>query len=121
MTSVACTADACTESSSANSAAEYPLVIGEPGSLLSLLLDEQRRMTPVARAAVGTGEESPGVETPAGRLKAGESPAGEPTAVDVFARLHESSRLNGRHDLPAQSRYYRDLIPAGLPGADEQF
>lgn len=37
------------------------------------------------------------------------------TAVEHFSRLHET------HELPAQQRYYRDLIPAGLPGRDEQF
>lgn len=37
------------------------------------------------------------------------------TAVEHFARLH------GHHELPAQQRFYRDLIPAGLPGRDEQF
>lgn len=37
------------------------------------------------------------------------------TAVEEFARAHD------RHELPTQERYYRDLIPAGLPGHDEQF
>jgi formate dehydrogenase iron-sulfur subunit len=37
------------------------------------------------------------------------------TAVEQFARRHE------RDELPTQDRYYRDLIPTGLPGVGEQF
>ena len=37
------------------------------------------------------------------------------TAVDRFARRHE------QHALPAQARYYRDLIPSTKPGAGEQY
>src|SRR6266542_2974885 len=37
------------------------------------------------------------------------------TAVERFARKHE------RHDLPAQARYYRDLIPLERPVAGEQY
>lgn len=37
------------------------------------------------------------------------------TAVDVFARQHESA------DLPSQQKYYRDLIPLSLPSPGEQF
>ena len=38
-----------------------------------------------------------------------------PTAVETFARQHESDAL------PAQAKYYRDLIPATAPGTDEQY
>jgi formate dehydrogenase iron-sulfur subunit len=89
---------------------ESPLVIGEPGSLLSLLLDEQRQMTPLRRS----------IERPIDRAGTGRTRTA-PSAVDIFSRLHESSTLRDEHELPAQSRYYRDLIPAGLPGHDEQF
>ena len=37
------------------------------------------------------------------------------TAVERFARKHE------RHDLPAQARYYRDLIPLTKPAQGEQY
>jgi Fe-S-cluster-containing dehydrogenase component/DMSO reductase anchor subunit len=37
------------------------------------------------------------------------------TAVERFARKHE------RNVLPAQARYYRDLIPLSKPGAGEQY
>lgn len=37
------------------------------------------------------------------------------TAVERFAAKHE------RHDLPAQARYYRDLIPLERPKAGEQY
>lgn len=37
------------------------------------------------------------------------------TAVERFARKHE------RHDLPAQARYYRDLIPLERPKVGEQY
>jgi len=37
------------------------------------------------------------------------------TAVERFARKHD------RHDLPAQARYYRDLIPLEKPGKGEQY
>src|SRR5690349_12601375 len=37
------------------------------------------------------------------------------TAVEQFARRHD------RDELPTQDRYYRDLIPTGLPGVGEQF
>jgi formate dehydrogenase iron-sulfur subunit len=37
------------------------------------------------------------------------------TAVERFARKHE------RHALPAQERYYRDLIPLNRPGEGEQY
>jgi len=37
------------------------------------------------------------------------------TAVEEFARWHD------RDTPPVQDRYYRDLIPAELPGRDEQF
>lgn len=37
------------------------------------------------------------------------------TPVARFSRKHEA------HDLPAQSRYYRDLIPLSLPGEGEQY
>lgn len=41
--------------------------------------------------------------------------AREPTAVERFARLHDAGAE------PAQARYYRDLIPVGLPGAGQQY
>src|SRR5688572_318803 len=81
---------------------ESPLVIGEPGSLLSLLLDEQRQMTPLERSGERAGADRASTD----RTNTASS------AVDIFSRLHE------QHELPAQSRYYRDLIPAGLPGQD---
>src|SRR5262245_57610291 len=37
------------------------------------------------------------------------------TAVERFAQKHE------RHALPAQARYYRDLIPLERPQAGEQY
>jgi formate dehydrogenase iron-sulfur subunit len=37
------------------------------------------------------------------------------SAVDEFSRKHAQG------ELPDQERYYRDLIPAGLPGSGEQF
>ena len=37
------------------------------------------------------------------------------TAVEEFARLHEE------HELPANERYYRDLIPLSQPGPGEQY
>lgn len=37
------------------------------------------------------------------------------TAVERFAKKHD------RHEIPAQSRYYRDLIPITAPGAGEQY
>ena len=37
------------------------------------------------------------------------------TAVDSFSKLHEE------HDLPANERYYRDLIPLAQPGPGEQY
>lgn len=37
------------------------------------------------------------------------------TAVEEFARLHED------HELPANERYYRDLIPLSQPGPGEQY
>jgi Fe-S-cluster-containing dehydrogenase component/DMSO reductase anchor subunit len=38
-----------------------------------------------------------------------------PTAVEAFARKHEHG------ELPAQARYYRDLIPTAAPGAGQQY
>lgn len=37
------------------------------------------------------------------------------TAVDVFAKLHDDA------DLPANARYYRELLPIGLPSEGEQY
>mgnify|MGYP002623154775 CR=1 FL=1 len=37
------------------------------------------------------------------------------TAVEQFARRHEQG------DIPAQAKYYRDLIPAQTPGPNQQF
>jgi len=37
------------------------------------------------------------------------------TPVERFAKKHD------RHDLPAQARYYRDLIPLSKPGQGEQY
>src|SRR2546421_196995 len=37
------------------------------------------------------------------------------TAVEHFANPHDQDKL------PAQPRYYRDLIPTSLPGRDEHF
>jgi len=37
------------------------------------------------------------------------------SAVERFAELHDSG------DVPAQARYYRDLIPAGLPERGQQY
>lgn len=37
------------------------------------------------------------------------------SAVERFAELHESG------DVPAQARYYRDLIPTGKPGKGQQY
>ena len=37
------------------------------------------------------------------------------TAVDSFSKLHEG------HELPANERYYRDLIPLSQPGPGEQY
>jgi formate dehydrogenase iron-sulfur subunit len=37
------------------------------------------------------------------------------TAVDVFARRHDDA------DLPANARYYRELLPLGVPGEGEQY
>jgi len=111
MSSAACTTAAVSPVAAPNAGAgsvEMPLVIGEPGSLLTLLLDEQRRMTPVARSCSVA---APNPSTFAGSATI----EGEPSAVDIFSRMHE------RRELPAQARYYRDLIPAGLPGEDEQF
>src|SRR5689334_13025335 len=81
MSTAACTAAACSSASCAMPG-DLPLVIGEPGSLLSLLLDEQRRMTVTAAAsptAVALGD---------ARTDGGSSGDG-PTAVDVFSRLHD--------------------------------
>ena len=39
---------------------------------------------------------------------------GCPTAVDRFASAHDAG------DVPAQARYYRDLIPSQRPGAGQQ-
>lgn len=65
----------------ASAGEKAPVPSLEPGSLLALLLADQRQLT----------------------------------AVEQFARAHD------RYELPAQSRYYHDLIPAALPGRDEQF
>lgn len=40
----------------------------------------------------------------------------EVTVVGRFARQHEAD-----HHLPAQARYYRDLIPLSAPAVDEQY
>ena len=40
---------------------------------------------------------------------------GRLTAVERFARKHE------RGDVPAQARYYRDLIPAASPALGQQY
>ena len=37
------------------------------------------------------------------------------TPVDRFAQLHDADKQ------PASNRFYRDLIPSGLPGTDEQY
>src|SRR5688572_8182837 len=37
------------------------------------------------------------------------------TAVERFARLHDDG------DVPAQSKYYRDLIPLSKPAAGQQY
>jgi formate dehydrogenase iron-sulfur subunit len=37
------------------------------------------------------------------------------TAADRFARLHE------KHELPAQAKFYRDLIPLSLPAPGQQY
>ena len=37
------------------------------------------------------------------------------TAVDRFAQLHE------RNESPVGAKYYRDLIPTGLPGEGQQY
>lgn len=39
----------------------------------------------------------------------------ELTAVERFAKLHDEGAA------PEQAKYYRDLIPAGLPGAGQQY
>ena len=37
------------------------------------------------------------------------------SAVERFARLHDAG------EVPAQKRYYKTLLPAAIPGPDEQF
>lgn len=45
------------------------------------------------------------------------------TAVEQFSAYHESIGDDGTSldDLPAQARYYRELLPASAPSPDEQF
>ncbi|TWT97579.1 Anaerobic dimethyl sulfoxide reductase chain B [Botrimarina colliarenosi] len=52
---------------------------------------------------------------PAGLLRALLDDSREMTAVERFAKLHDEGAP------PAQSKYYRDLIPAGLPDQGEQY
>ena len=41
------------------------------------------------------------------------------TAVEKFSALHESGEA--LHGVPAQEKFYRDLLPASPPGPNEQF
>ncbi|MGL4512918.1 MAG: DmsC/YnfH family molybdoenzyme membrane anchor subunit, partial [Lacipirellulaceae bacterium] len=67
-------------------------------------------------------ERTPGVctgaasshEDVAGLVRALLEESRELTAVERFAKAHEGHT-------PAQARYYRDLIPAGPPGAGQQY
>lgn len=52
---------------------------------------------------------------PEGLLRALLVESRELTAVERFAKLHDDRAA------PAQSKYYRDLIPAGLPGEGQQY
>ncbi|QDT68828.1 Anaerobic dimethyl sulfoxide reductase chain B [Planctomycetes bacterium MalM25] len=54
-------------------------------------------------------------EEPAELLRALLEESRELTAVERFAKQHDESGV------PAQAKYYRDLIPAGPPGAGEQY
>lgn len=54
-------------------------------------------------------------EPPAELLRALLEEARELTAVERFSKLHEEG------EAPAQSKYYRDLIPTGLPGEGQQY
>ncbi len=54
-------------------------------------------------------------EEPAGLLRALLEESRELTAVERFAKSHEAG------DAPAQSKYYRDLIPTGTPGEGQQY
>lgn len=68
-------------------------------------------MTAIASKA----EEQDTGDGPAGLLRALLEETRELTAVERFAKLHEES------DPPAQSKYYRDLIPTGVPGEGQQY
>lgn len=72
----------------------------------SELLERKRPSPDLRLPAVG------GEETLIDRLLAEQASL---TAVGRFARKHE------KHELPAQERYYRDLIPLGKPGEGEQY
>lgn len=62
-----------------------------------------------------TKDESRTAEEPADLLRALMQESRELTAVERFSREHDEL------EAPAQAKYYRDLIPAGPPGAGEQY
>lgn len=65
---------------------------------------------PAAKTTPGPAE-----DRPADLLRAALQEARELTAVERFAKAHDADAP------PAQSRYYRDLIPVGPPGQGEQY
>lgn len=65
-------------------------------------------------AATTTDKPTTGDE-PTGLLRAVLEESRELTAVERFAKAHEEG------EAPAQSKYYRDLIPTGPPGEGQQY
>lgn len=65
-------------------------------------------------SATTTDEPTTGDE-PTGLLRAVLEESRELTAVERFAKAHEEGQA------PAQSKYYRDLIPTGPPGEGQQY
>ena len=49
------------------------------------------------------------------------APASTATAVDRFSRAHRGHDEEGQGGLPAQSKYYRDLIPLDKPRPGQQY